>query len=318
MKEATFSHVPVMLEEVLTYLHPQPGQLMIDCTAGGGGHSKALLKKLLPGGQLIALDQDKDAVMAAKQALEPLGAENFTVIRTNFTHLQESVRTVTDRFADGILFDLGVSSYQLDNIKRGFSYQQDAPLDMRMDTTAGFSAADLLNRASAEELTRIIAEYGEERWAKRIAQFIVEERSREPLATTGQLVEIIKKAVPKGARREGPHPAKRTFQAIRIAVNRELEILDEAMEQAVSILRPGGRLAVITFHSLEDRMIKEFFRKQAQGCTCPKEFPVCVCNNKPAVKIVTAKPVLPTEREVESNPRSRSAKLRVVEKTPLF
>lgn len=318
MEESSFSHIPVMLNEILAYLDPQPGQLMIDCTAGGGGHSKALLKKLLPGGQLIALDQDEDAVMAAKQALEPLGAENFTVIRTNFVNMAESVRAVTEQKADGILFDLGVSSWQLDNIKRGFSYQHDAPLDMRMDTAATQTAALLVNTASTEELTRIISDFGEERWAKRIAQFIAEERKKEPIETTGQLVEIIKKAVPKGARREGPHPAKRTFQAIRIAVNRELEILDEALDQAVGLLKPGGKLAVITFHSLEDRIVKEFFRKKAQGCTCPKEFPVCVCNNRPAVKIITGKPVLPAEEEVEANPRSRSAKLRVVEKTPLF
>jgi 16S rRNA (cytosine1402-N4)-methyltransferase len=318
MKEESFKHISVLLQEVLGYLNPQPGQLMIDCTAGGGGHSKEILKKLLPGGMLVALDQDDAAIEATTRTLEPLGAENFNVIKTNFNNLKNSVLSVTSEKADGILFDLGVSSYQLDEKERGFSYQNDAPLDMRMDRNDPFTAADLLKQAPLEEITRIIWEYGEERWAKRIAQFIVTEREKEAIVTTGQLVDIIKKAVPKGARREGPHPAKRTFQAIRIAINRELEILESAIEQGVEILKPGGRMAIITFHSLEDRIVKKQYQRLAQGCTCPQDFPVCICNKKSTVKILTTKPVLPSEKEVISNPRSRSAKMRVVEKTLLF
>ncbi|PKM89493.1 MAG: 16S rRNA (cytosine(1402)-N(4))-methyltransferase [Firmicutes bacterium HGW-Firmicutes-12] len=310
--------MPVLLQEVLGYLNPQSGQLMIDCTAGGGGHSQEILKRLLPDGKLIALDQDEAAIEAATKTLEPLGVENFNVLQTNFSNLKNSVLSITSEKADGILFDLGVSSYQLDEKERGFSYQNDAPLDMRMNRNDPFTAADLLKQASLKEISQIIWEYGEERWAKRIAQFIVSEREKEAIVTTGQLVDIIKKAVPKGARREGPHPAKRTFQAIRIAINRELEILETAIEQGVEILKPGGRMAIITFHSLEDRIVKKQYQKMAQGCTCPGDFPVCICNNKPMVKVLTTKPVLPSEEEVLSNPRSRSAKMRVVEKALLF
>jgi len=318
MQEESFKHIPVLLKEVIKYLKPQPGQLMIDCTAGGGGHSKAILERLLPGGRLIALDQDAAAVKAATKTLEPLGPENFSVIQTNFSNLKKALQSVCSENADGILLDLGVSSHQLDEKERGFSYQHDAPLDMRMDQTTDYTAADLLNHASEEELARIIWEYGEERWGKRIAEFIVAERKKGEIVTTGEFVDIIKKAVPKGARREGPHPAKRTFQAIRIAINKELEVLETVIEQGVEILKPGGRMAIITFHSLEDRIVKKMFQNLAKGCTCPQDFPVCVCGKKAAVKIITPKPILPAEDELLQNPRSRSAKLRVIEKTHEF
>ncbi|MFZ5752709.1 MAG: 16S rRNA (cytosine(1402)-N(4))-methyltransferase RsmH [Bacillota bacterium] len=309
-----FQHTPVLLQEVLDYLAPLPGKIIVDCTLGGGGHSSEILKRILPGGKLIALDQDLDAIKAAEKKLEPFGKDTFIIVHRNFVHLQEVLREIAVDGVDGILYDLGVSSYQLDEAERGFSYQHDAPLDMRMDRTKPGSAYDLVNKASLEELSEIIKEYGEERWARRIAQFIVKEREIKPLETTGELVEVIKKAIPSGARREGPHPAKRTFQALRIAVNRELDILPGAFAGGIERLKPGGRMAVITFHSLEDRITKDTFKELARGCICPKELPVCVCNNKPKVKILTGKPVLPGERELRDNPRARSAKLRVVEK----
>lgn len=318
MQEESFKHIPVLLDEVIEYLKPQPGQLMVDCTAGGGGHSEAILERLLPGGRLIALDQDAEAVKAAGKKLEGLGTENFLVIQTNFRYLKDVFQGNCTENADGILVDLGVSSYQLDEKERGFSYQQDAPLDMRMDQTIDYTAADLLNQASQEELARIIWEYGEERWAKRIAEFIAAERKKRAIITTGDLVDVIKKAVPKGARREGPHPAKRTFQAIRIAINNELEVIETVIEQGVEILKPGGRMAIITFHSLEDRIVKKMFQNLAKGCTCPQDFPVCVCGKKAIVRIVTPKPILPKEEELLNNSRARSAKLRVIEKTSKF
>jgi len=310
-----FQHTPVLLQEVITYLRPQPGMVIVDCTLGGGGHSRALLEKILPGGKLIALDQDVEAIEAANQVLKPLGEDNYIIFHVNFQELGTVLRKTPYEQVDGVLFDLGVSSYQLDEGERGFSYQQDALLDMRMDRSIDLSAYDLVNRASPEELTRIIREYGEERWAKRIALFIASEREKVAIKTTGQLVEIIKKAIPVGARREGPHPAKRTFQALRIAVNKELEILGPALKQGLDILKPGGRMAVITFHSLEDRLAKNVFKDAARGCICPKDLPVCICNHQSKIKILTGKPVSPSEKEKTENPRARSAKLRVAQKT---
>jgi len=318
MQAMRFEHKPVLLQEVVAFLNPQPGQVLVDCTLGGGGHSRELLGRILPGGLLIGLDQDMEAVKAAREVLKPLGEDNFIILNTNFVNLNKALQEISVKKVDGILFDLGVSSYQLDQAGRGFSYRQDAPLDMRMDRTAGLTAYDLVNSLSADELARIIRDYGEERWAKRIARFIVKERESGPLETTGRMVEVIKKAIPSAARQEGPHPAKRTFQALRIAVNRELEILEASLEQGIELLKDGGRLAVITFHSLEDRIAKNVFQKNARGCTCPKDLPVCVCTRKPLVKIVTTKPVLAGEVELADNPRSRSAKLRVVEKIALF
>lgn len=310
-----FQHKPVLLQEVLNYLHPQPGMVILDCTLGGGGHSKEILKKILPGGKLIALDQDIEAIKAGNEALKPFGEDNYIIFHNNFRDIDNVLKKTAFSQVDGLLFDLGVSSYQLDQGERGFSYQHDAQLDMRMDRkNQELTACDLVNKASAEELTRIIREYGEEKWAKRIASFLVEERKQEAIESTGHLVEIIKKAIPSSARREGPHPAKRTFQALRIAVNQELDILSPALKQGLEILRPGGRLAVITFHSLEDRLTKNVFKELAQGCICSKELPVCICNHKAKIKILTRKPVTPSEEEKRENPRARSAKLRVAEK----
>lgn len=309
-----FAHKPVLLREVLKFLRPAPGMVMVDCTLGGGGHSKAILERILPGGKLLAFDQDLEAIAAAKQVLSPLGADNFQIFHRNFRELANVLTHTAYEKVDGILMDLGVSSYQLDQGERGFSYQHDAPLDMRMDRTKGQDAATLVNNASAEELTRIIQDYGEEKWAKRIALFITEARRHAPIETTGQLVEIIKKAIPSNARREGPHPAKRTFQALRIAVNHELEILTPTIKDAIELLKPGGRIAMITFHSLEDRLVKETFKEAAQGCTCPKDFPVCICHKKPRIKLLSGKPVLPSPEELADNPRARSAKLRIAER----
>jgi len=306
----TFQHTPVLLQEVLELLAPEPGKIIVDGTVGGGGHSYEILKRLLPGGRLIALDQDQEAVQAAIAKLMPLNQDNFQVIHSNFVKIKDILKEINIPQVDGILLDLGVSSYQLDQPERGFSYQQDAPLDMRMDREQQFSAYDLVNQASAQELKRIIWEYGEERWAKRIAGFIVAERQNGPIKTTGQLVDIIKRAIPSGARQDGPHPAKRTFQALRIAVNKELEALEKALEDGIELLKPGGIIAVITFHSLEDRIVKQVFQKLSQGCSCPSDLPMCVCGQKVRLKVLTKKPVLPSRTEVMSNPRARSAKLR--------
>ena len=307
----SFQHQPVLLQEVINYLNPVPGMVMLDCTLGGGGHAQALLSRILPGGCLIGLDQDQAALEAADRRLALLGKANYQIVHANFKDLDQ---VLLSRQVDGILFDLGVSSYQLDQKERGFSYQEDVPLDMRMDQTTALKAFDLVNEGSLQELTKIIGEYGEEKWAKRIASFIVQARKKKSLHTTGQLVEIIKQAIPSGARRQGPHPAKRTFQALRIAVNQELDVLVPALEKGLQVLKPAGRMVVITFHSLEDRLVKRVFQKWAKDCTCPADFPVCVCENRPQVKILTKKPVIPSVEEIEKNPRARSAKLRAVEK----
>lgn len=310
-----YFHQPVMLNEVLEGLSIKPGGVYVDCTLGGAGHSEAILKKMgkAPGGRLVALDQDPDSLVAAKNRLAPF-MDRVVLVRANFVNLAEVLGSLDLKAVDGILFDLGVSSYQLDNPARGFSYQHDAPLDMRMDPEQVTTAKDLVNTLPVEQLARIIKEYGEERWSTRIAGFIGEERKQRPIETTDQLVEIIKKAVPAGARRQGPHPAKRTFQALRIAVNKELQILEESVLSAVHFLRSGGRICVITFHSLEDRIIKDLFRRLASPCSCPRDFPVCVCSGKKILKMVTTKPVVPSFEELKNNPRARSAKLRVAEK----
>lgn len=307
----SFQHQPVLLQEVINYLNPVPGMVILDCTLGGGGHAQALLSRILPGGCLIGLDQDQAALEAADRRLALLGKANYQIVHANFKDLDQ---VLLSRQVDGILFDLGVSSYQLDQKERGFSYQEDVPLDMRMDQTTTLKAFDLVNEGSLQELTKIIGEYGEEKWAKRIASFIVQARKKKSLHTTGQLVEIIKQAIPSGARRQGPHPAKRTFQALRIAVNQELDVLVPALEKGLQVLKPAGRMVVITFHSLEDRLVKRVFQKWVKACTCPADFPVCVCENRPQVKILTKKPVIPSVEEIEKNPRARSAKLRAVEK----
>lgn len=311
-----FVHRPVMPAEVLEGLNIRPGGVYVDCTLGGGGHSEAILIKLndsAPGGRLVALDRDPEALAAAANRLAPYKSR-VDLVRSDFAYLGDVLgRLGLDR-VDGVLFDLGVSSYQLDNPSRGFSYQHDAPLDMRMDPGQEITAEDIVNNLPVDELTRIIRAYGEERWASRIAEFIAIERKQRPVKTTWQLVEIIKKAVPAGARRQGPHPARRTFQALRIAVNKELEILGGAVRQGVQALLPGGRICVITFHSLEDRIVKELFRQLATPCSCPREFPVCVCGGKKEIIAITKRPLVPSAAEARENPRSRSAKLRVAEK----
>ncbi|WP_202623809.1 16S rRNA (cytosine(1402)-N(4))-methyltransferase RsmH [Sporotomaculum syntrophicum] len=307
-----FSHRPIMVNEVLHGLNPGEAGVYVDCTVGGGGHAYALLDSS-PKVHLVGLDQDTDALAAADVKLSAF-AGRYTLVRSNFKELPRVLAELGLTAVDGFLFDLGVSSYQLDNPERGFSYMHDAPLDMRMDATGPVTARHLVNELPERELASIISRYGEERWAARIAAFIVKARGKNEILTTGELVEIIKEAIPARARREGPHPAKRTFQALRIAVNNELDILHCAFRTAVELLRPGGRLCVITFHSLEDRIAKDTFKELAQPCTCPPQFPVCVCGRKSLIKLVTRRPVTPSGTELEENPRSRSAKLRVVEK----
>ena len=307
-----FEHVPVLFNEVMESLDIKPDGIYVDGTVGGGGHSSGICQRLTEGGVLIAVDRDTAALRAAEKRLE-----GYTCSR-KFIHANYSETDVIASAAggkvQGILLDLGVSSFQLDNADRGFSYMHDAPMDMRMNEDDILTAYDVVNGYSEKELTRIIREYGEERWASRIAQFIVRARAEEPLRSTGQLTDIIKAAIPAKARRTGPHPAKRTFQAIRIEVNDELGHLREAVSRLPDLLDSGGRLAIITFHSLEDRIVKTEFERRLDPCTCPKEFPVCVCGKVADVKKVTRKPLTPTEEELDNNPRARSAKLRVIEK----
>ena len=307
-----FKHISVLLNECLEGLAIKEDGTYVDCTLGGAGHSSHILKKLSSKGTLIGIDQDNDALRAAKEKLRDYS--NVKFVHNNFYNIDSILTSLDIPNVDGILMDLGVSSYQLDEGERGFSYMKDAPLDMRMDRDRDFSAYDVVNTYSEEDLYRIIRDYGEEKFAKRIAKFIVDRRNDKPIETTLELVDIIKAAIPAKARREGPHPAKRTFQAIRIEVNGELAILNKAIEDGVKHLNKGGRMAIITFHSLEDRIVKLKYRELANPCTCPKEFPVCICGKKPLVKIISRKAIEPSKEEVEENPRSRSAKLRVIEK----
>ncbi len=308
-----FHHIPIMLAEILEHLGLRPGGIYVDCTLGGGGHSSEIVKRIQPGGRLIGIDQDPEALVAAGKKLTGYAA-GVTLVHNNFYRVKEVLAELDIPAVDGFLFDIGVSSHQLDEAGRGFSYMQDAPLDMRMNPQDKTTAADLVNGLAEVELTRIIREYGEERWAKRIAEFIGRQRQIKPVVSTGELVAVIKKAIPAGARREGPHPAKRTFQALRIAVNDELNRFAGALRDAVDLLQPGGRVCVITFHSLEDRIAKETFRELAGRCMCPPELPVCRCEYKPRVKVITNKPIIPTAAEIDANPRARSAKLRVAQK----
>ncbi|MBE6070752.1 MAG: 16S rRNA (cytosine(1402)-N(4))-methyltransferase RsmH [Clostridium butyricum] len=307
-----FKHVSVLLNECIEGLSIKEGGIYVDCTLGGAGHSSHILKNLSKKGILIGIDQDKDALKAAKERLK--NYENVKYVHNNFYNIDSILDDLEIEKVDGILMDLGVSSYQLDEASRGFSYMKDAPLDMRMNRDNDFSAYDIINNYSEEKLYKIIREYGEEKFAKRIANFIVNARSIKPIETTLELVEIIKNAIPAKARREGPHPAKRTFQAIRIEVNSELQILNKTIEDGVKRLNKGGRMVIITFHSLEDRIVKLKYRELENPCTCPREFPMCACGKKPTVKVLTRKGVSPTEKEIEENPRSRSAKVRILEK----
>jgi len=305
-----FTHTPVLLNEVLYFLDPQPGEIFVDATVGGGGHSSAIISRLLPGGRLIGLDRDPEAIVAARERLAPFGAA-AALIQANFKNLQSVLAGKGIMAVDGLLFDLGVSSYQLDNPERGFSYQTEAPLDMRMGQELELTATEIINNMTGKELAEIIWQYGEERWAKRIAAFIVAARQKEAITTTTQLVNIIKAAIPARARRSGSHPAKRTFQALRIAINDELEALKLALEQVGYVLKPGGRVGIISFHSLEDRIVKRFFQHLSGRCTCPPGFPVCICGRRQVLTLVTSKAVIPSAAEIAANPRARSARLRV-------
>ncbi len=305
-----FHHKPVLFKETLEGLQIRPDGVYIDGTAGGGGHSAAIAARLTTG-RLIAIDQDPDAVATASERLKPFSCAK--VVQANFSQVDEVARESGIQEADGILLDIGVSSHQLDIPERGFSYHHDAPLDMRM-SQRGTTAADLVNQLSWQQLAEIFSRFGEEKYSKNIAQAIVRKREAAPVKTTGQLVEIIKEAVPAKVKRENGHPARRVFQALRIAVNGELDALSQGLEKAFELLAVGGRLAVITFHSLEDRMVKQAMAGWCQGCTCPPDFPVCVCGKQPRARLVTRKPVEASQKEREENPRSRSAKLRVCEK----
>jgi 16S rRNA (cytosine1402-N4)-methyltransferase len=307
-----FKHVSVLLNECIEALNIKEDGIYVDCTLGGAGHSSEIIKRLSPKGRLIGIDQDKNALDAAKEKLKDYN--NVIYVHDNFINIENILINLGIPKVDGILMDLGVSSHQLDVAERGFSYMQEAPLDMRMNRENDFSAYDVVNDYSAEEITKVIRDYGEEKFAKRIAQFIVDRRANKPVETTLELVDIIKAAIPAKFRREGPHPAKRTFQAIRIEVNQELQILNKTIEDGVKSLNEEGRIAIITFHSLEDRIVKVKFKDLQDPCKCPKEFPICACGKKPIVKIMSRKPIEPSAIEVEENPRSRSAKLRVCEK----
>ena len=308
-----FKHVSVLKNECIEGLQIKPSGTYVDGTFGGGGHAMEIISRLNGNGRFVGIDQDQDAVENGRAKLEPY-KEKAQLVRDNFSNIISIMKDLHIVSIDGILLDIGVSSYQLDTGERGFSYMHDAELDMRMDQRNPMTAKRMIAEYSEKELADIIKDYGEERWAARIAQFIVAERKIKPIETTGELVEVIKKAVPKGARKDGPHPAKRTFQALRIAVNNELGILEQAIEDMAGLLAPGGRLCIITFHSLEDRIVKQTFHRLEHPCTCPPEFPVCVCGKKPTIRVITRKPILPSEEELEFNPRARSAKLRILEK----
>lgn len=304
-----FSHIPVLLSETIDGLNIKPNGIYVDGTAGGGGHSYEILKRLTSG-KLYSIDQDPDAIAAVTERFK--NEPNSVILKGNFSNMKELLAEKQVYYVDGVLLDIGVSSHQLDTAERGFSFHEDAPLDMRM-SQQGTTAADLVNSLSFEELTKIIFSYGEEKYANSIVRAIIKQREIKPITTTFELAEIIKNSVPQKVRREG-HPARKTFQALRIAVNRELEVLEKGLDEAFEILNPQGRLAVITFHSLEDRIVKKKMAEWFKGCTCPKDFPVCICGNKPKAKAVSKKPITANSLELDRNLRSRSAKLRICEK----
>ena len=308
-----FVHETVLKEEAVESLRIQPEGVYVDCTVGGAGHSQMIANKLSPSGTLIGLDQDQEAINIARERLQSAKCR-VILIKTNFRQIKQVVGHLGLSKVDGILFDLGVSSPQFDHQNRGFSYQKDAPLDMRMDQTQSFSAYQLVNEWSEKEIADILFRYGEERFSRRIARQIVLARKKQPIRTTFQLVELIKQAIPASARRTGSHPARRSFQAIRIAVNDELNVLQQTLQDALDLLKKHGRMCVITFHSLEDRICKQFFLEHATSCICPPEIPVCVCNHQPLLRLITKKPIVPTKEEIKRNRRARSAKLRVIEK----
>ena len=308
-----FQHTSVLLEETIANLKIKPDGTYVDGTLGGAGHASEVCKRLSATGRFIGIDQDDAAIAAAGERLREFG-ERVTIIRSNYCNMVSRLQERGILGVDGILLDLGVSSYQLDTAERGFTYREDAPLDMRMDQRAELSAYDVVNGYSEEQLVRILRDYGEERFARNIARNICTARQEEPIRTTGELTEIIKRSIPAKIRATGGHPAKRTFQAIRIEVNQELTVLEESLDGMIDLLNDGGRLCVITFHSLEDRIVKNIFRKNEHPCTCPPDFPVCVCGKKSKGTVITQKPILPGEEEMTVNPRSKSAKLRVFER----
>jgi len=308
-----FKHVSVLFDECMEGLNIKEDGIYVDGTMGGGGHSSGICSRLSEKGLFIGIDRDEDAHKAAQARLADYPCRKIFV-QSNYFDIKDVLEELEIDHIDGALLDLGVSSFQLDNPERGFSYMQDAPLDMRMNQQDDYTAYDVVNDCDARELREIISKYGEERWAARIADFIVKKRKEKPLESTAELVDVIKAAIPAAARRDGPHPAKRTFQAIRIHVNDELGQLERAIEAFCDVLGPEGRLCVITFHSLEDRIVKDIIARRVNPCTCPKEFPVCVCGKKPDIRKISGKPVLPSPEELEDNPRSRSAKLRIAEK----
>lgn len=308
-----FRHKSVLLEETIEGLNVKPDGIYVDGTLGGAGHAVEVCSRLSAKGRFIGIDQDQDAIIAASERLAAY-EDRVTIIRSNYCYMVNELRNLGIHQVDGILLDLGVSSYQLDNEERGFTYRVDAPLDMRMDQRQTRTAADIINGYEEKELYRIIRDYGEDKFAKNIAKHIVAARQNGPIETTGQLTEIIRRAIPMKMQATGGHPAKRTFQAIRIELNRELDVLRDSLDGMIDLLDDGGRLCIITFHSLEDRIVKTIFRKNENPCTCPPEFPVCVCGKKSKGRVITRKPILPGEEEMEENPRSKSAKLRIFER----
>ena len=308
-----FKHKSVLLEETIEGLRVKPEGIYVDGTLGGAGHAVEVCKKLSAKGRFIGIDQDQDAIIAASERLAAF-SDKATIIRSNYCYMANELKARGIHQVDGILLDLGVSSYQLDNEERGFTYRVDAPLDMRMDQRQNQTASDIVNGYDEKELYRIIRDYGEDKFAKNIAKHIVAAREKAPIETTGELTEIIRRAIPMKMQATGGHPAKRTFQAIRIELNRELDVLRESLDGMIDMLGDEGRICIITFHSLEDRIVKTIFRKNENPCTCPPDFPVCVCGNQSKGKVITRKPILPSEQEMEENPRSKSAKLRIFER----
>ena len=307
-----FSHKSVLLDETIESLNIKEDGIYVDGTLGGGGHSYEILKRLGPKGRLIGIDQDEDAIKAASERLKEF-EDKLTIVKSNYCNIKQVLEDLNIEKVDGILLDIGVSSYQLDNLERGFSYKSDAPLDMRMDKSASLSAKEVINEYDETELFKVIKNYGEEKFAKNIAKHIVLARKEKAIETTGELIEIIKASIPAKLQ-TGGHPAKRTFQAIRIEVNKELEVLENTIDTMIDFLKDGGRLSIITFHSLEDRIVKNKFRDNEDPCTCPKDFPVCVCGKKSKGKVITRKPIVPSDTEIAENKRAKSSKLRVFER----
>ena len=308
-----FKHKSVLLEETIDGLNIKPDGIYVDGTLGGAGHASEVCRRLSAKGRFIGIDQDQDAIVAASERLAAY-EDRVTIIRSNYCYMANELHSLGIQKVNGIVLDLGVSSYQLDNEERGFTYRTDAPLDMRMDQRQSRTAADIVNGYEERELYRIIRDYGEDKFAKNIAKHIVAARQQSPIRTTGELTEIIRQSIPMKMQVTGGHPAKRTFQAIRIELNRELDVLRESLDGMIDLLDDGGRICIITFHSLEDRIVKTIFRKNENPCTCPSDFPVCVCGKKSKGKVITRKPILPTTAEQEENPRSKSAKLRIFER----